>query len=272
MKRRDLMKGLLALPLTKLMSGQTVCSNSGNCTPAGNPLLVVLEGPFVVVLQKPSASSPIVTGVTVLVPKDPAHLFALNGVPLKGAQHHFKFNATGLTANQQVCVDTVFKDFCVPSANFQSAASDRFVEILNLPCPQRILARNAIKVTFESSDPGCMPLDHVLEYNIAEPSLPITMSYTEQDNRPVHAIGNVFYFEAGRDPVSPGPAAHAIDFYNNHVLPCLSLQTDTHRLLQDVFVDKPCPGSKFTEPLIRRLKPFTTTLECKSGGIIGGTP
>src|SRR5579864_1446151 len=131
MKRRDLMKGLLALPLTKLMSGQTVCSNSGVCTPATNPLLVIFEGPFCVVLKKPSATSADVTGVDVLVPKDPAHLFALNGVPLQDAQHHFTFTSGGLAHNTQVCVDTPFKNFCVPSTNFQCDPSNRFVEILN---------------------------------------------------------------------------------------------------------------------------------------------
>jgi hypothetical protein len=273
MRRRDLVRGLLAFPLAKLMSGQTVCNNSGVCMPASNPLLVVIEGPFAVVLQKPSPSSANVTGVTVLVPKDPSHLFALNGVPLKANQHHFKFLAPGLAANTQVCVDTVFKDFCVPSTNFQCAASNRFVEILNLPCPRRILARNAIQVKFQSGDPGCMPLDHVLEYDIADPSLPITISYTEQGNRAVHAIGNIFYFEVGRDPISPNPAGHAIDFHNNHILPCFPpLQNDPHRRLQDVFVNQLCSGSKFSDELLKRLKPFTTTLECKSGGIIGGSP
>jgi hypothetical protein len=273
MKRRDLMKGLLALPLTKLMSGQTVCKNSGACTPTGNPLLVVFEGPFAVVLNKPSPSSTSVTGVTVLVPKDPAHLFALNGVPLNANQHHFKFTSGGLAPNTQVCVDTVFKDFCVPTTNFQCPATNRFVEILNLPCPRRILARHAIQVQFQSGDPGCMPLDHILEYDIADPKLPITISYTEQGNRPVHAIGDVFYFEVGRDPLSAGAAAHAIDFHNKHVLPCFPLlQNDPHRLLQNVFVDQPCSGSGFTDEMLKRLRPFTTTLECKSGGIIGGNP
>lgn len=277
MKRRDLVKGLLALPFTKLMSQPTVCSNSGDCTPAPNPLLLVFEGPFAVVLQKPSSSSPNVTGVAVLVPKDPAHLFALNRVPLKDSQHHFKFVGAGLAPNTQACVDTVFKDFCVPSNDFQCDANNRFIEILNLPCPRRILARNAIQVKFQCqpnpNDFHCMPLDHVLEYHIADSSLPTTISYDEQDNRPVNAIGNVFYFEVGRDPLSSGAADHAVDFHNNHLLPCFPpLQKDTHHLLQNVFVNQPCSGSRLPNKIIKQLKPFTTTLECKSGGIIAGTP
>jgi hypothetical protein len=275
MKRRDLVKGLMAVPLAKLMSGQTktVCGNSGDCTPAPKPLLMVFEGPFAFVLQKSSASSANVTGITVLVPKDAAHFFAFNGVPFKGAQHHFKFIGGGLAANTQVCVDTALKDFCVPSTNFQCDASNRFVEILNLPCPRRILTQNVIQVTFQSGDPGCMPLDHVLEYHISDPSQLTMLSYHELGDVSVHGVGNVFHFEVGRALGSSGAAGHAKDFHNTHILPCFpGLENDPHRLLKDVFVDQHCPGSKFTDPLIDRLRPTATTFECKSGGIIGGNP
>jgi hypothetical protein len=273
MQRRNVVKGLLALPFTKLASAQTVCSNSGVCTPASNPLLVVLEGPFAIVLQKPNSSSPDVTKVLALVPVHSAHLFVLNGVPLNSNQHHFTFTGPGLAPNTQVCVDKIFKDFCVPMTNFQCNENVRFVQIAELPCPRRILARNALNVQFESGDPGCMPLDHILEYDIADPKQPTTISYKEQANQLVHPVGNIFYFEVGRDPSSPSPAAHAVSFHNGVLLPCFSpLQNDRKRRLQQVSIDQTCGGSALTEQVRNRLKIFTTTLECKSGGIIGGNP
>jgi hypothetical protein len=251
MNRRDLTKAMLVLPLAQLAAADTVCNKA--CASATTPLRIILEGPFGIVLKKTSSTSTTVTRVTAFTPAHAMHHARLNGWQLPdGVSHSLTLVDTGLAANSTGCVDTACKDFCEENTDFNCPSPNHFV-LIDLPCPKQIYTTTTASITFESGAPGKLPQNHVLEYDIQDAGKPIGFLY--QGSQFITPIANSLLLEVGMLRGVGNPKAHAIEFYNNYLLPCFpKLKNLPAKKLADI-----------TAPS------RTTTLECKSGGLIAGT-
>ncbi len=281
MNRRDLMKGLAALPIaTGTAAHAGLCGGTVACQPANKPLQVIFDGPFSVVLQTASPTSDDITGVMVFSPIEPQgqHLIKLNGVPLDEKKlHHFSLNITGFTPPHQPCVSHDFSDFCKDHTRFDASAADRFVTV-TLPCPKNIITDTQhvppLPVTV-GGQPRSMPQSHVLEYDLPNNSK-ITMDYRESGH-PASPLGNAFIFEVGMDHPD-SDCSHARDFYNKSMLPFFpDLNNDLqHNAIAFPTCPTVAPHLYFLQFKSRgEVEPihiFTTTLECKSGGLIVTNP
>jgi len=275
MERRKLLKGIGALPIVAGTAAYAkLCGNLQPCPSAATPFQVVLDGPFSVVLHTASPNSDDVTSVTAFTPVEQhsAHLFKLNGVPLdEKKQHHFALNISGFTPPSQPCIARDFNDFCVDHTRFDPAPAGKDIFIaITLPCPTRIITNvTPLAVTIGGTATSHnMPQNHVLEYDISHAG-PITMDYREAGHSG-SPLGNSFYFEVGLDHPD-NDCSHAKDFYNNWMLPFFpDLAGNT--------IDFPtCPPGAHHQYFFPsrddriKLVMLTTTLECKSGGLITTT-
>jgi hypothetical protein len=287
MNRRNILKGMVALPFIAKTAAYAKLCGGGTCPSTGSnkPLQIVFDGPFSLVLHTVSNSSDVVipNGVMAFTPVEPhgKHLLNLNGVPLdEKKDHHFTLNIGGFTPPNQPCISSDFDDFCTDHTGFtlapqNSTAGEIFVSI-TLPCPNRIVTASGsqpIPVTVGGSSKK-MPQNHILEYDVADLSK-VTMSYRES-GRNAAPFGNLFLFEVGMDPTQnpDSDCSHLKQFYNQEILPFFpALAGNT--------IDVPAgtcpmftPRLYFAPPLSRddrKYHPFTTTLECKAGGLIATT-
>lgn len=278
MNRRDVLKGIATLPIA---GGPAVyaklCGGPPSCPAAANLIQIVLDGPFSVVLQTASPTSDDITGVLAFTPVEPngAHLIKLNGVPLdERKQHHFTLKISGYTPPLHPCISSAFNDFCNDHTKFNPLASDMFVA-LKLPCPKNITTDIVnvppLSVTVGGS-PRSMPQNHVLEYDVPMGSS-VIMDYRESGH-PATPVGNTFLFEVGMDHPDTD-CSHAKDFFNHSTLPFFP------DLSQNTIEFPNCPRAtpphryfmqaKYKDDSIKAHM-YTTTLECKSGGLIGTSP
>jgi hypothetical protein len=293
MNRRDFAKGLAALPLLKATSFAQICA-SGSCTPNPNALRILIQGPFALVMN---SSSP--WNITAFTPKhNGEHMFAFNGsVCDKDAKYAFQLQQDGLMPADPMhppCVDNSFPTFCVEKTPFDRSVKDHFITI-DLPAPQRIFVRptsgNLMAITEDSAMkpipvPVPVPGDRVLEYDNPDLSkirmlgsgdgdlvqLPfIPASSGPQPTPPL------FIFEVGLPNLLGGresdpDASHAIDFYNNSLLPHFSaLAHDTKRRIQDITPHAPNVHQAPQHPH-GPLELSVTTFECKIGGLTVTSP
>ncbi len=271
MNRRDVMKGFAMLALARVGAAQGVsaCSNGAACTPATKSLLVWLEGPFALVLWRANNK---ITGVTAFSPVDPDHLMNMTS-GLQGNypfQFHFTLNKAGLVSSSFACVSSDFNDFCEQKLGMVGNPDNSFVRVL-LPCPKNIYTSKLLKGTLGTGRGRrnvCIPQDHVLEYEIANET-PITLLY-EEKNQLLQPSSNLFHIEVGL-PKTPGDphGTYAKHHHNKSILGYFPLlQADPNRQLTSI-VAQTCRGN-IPEQIANRLKPFASTLECKTGGLIGG--
>lgn len=284
MNRRNILKGMVTLPFIAKTAAYAKLCDGGKCPSTGNPSLqVIFDGPFSLVLHtvSNSADDVIPNGVMAFTPVEPMgkHLLNLNGVPLdEKKDHHFTLNIGGYTAPKQPCISSDFNDFCNDHTRFNpipqnTARGEIFVTVI-LPCPNRIITATGsqpipVKVGTSSKN---MPQNHILEYDVADLSK-VTMTYRES-GRTAAPFGNLILFEVGMDPIKnpDTDCSHLKAFYNQEILPFLpDLAGNT--------IDVPScpmftPRTYFAPPLTRddrKYRPFATTLECKSGGLIATT-
>ena len=285
MDRRQLLKGLAALPLARLSyaySAPPICG--GTCSPVNNSLLVWLEGPFAVVLNKDNDGNSIVTAFS---PADIDHLVNItSSKALKGAypsQFHLSLEGDGVVSAGSVCISSDFKDFCVDHlGNIMGNPENAFVR-LQMPLPTNIYTSNLLPVTLANGKSACLPQDHIFEYGTVD-GQPITLIY-EDKKQLLSPKANLFHIEVG---LALGPMGHDSDpngdhakhFHNNGILAHFGLQNDPSKQITSL---DSCPNnceSTTPKPILSRLPelsrrlacPRTTTLECKSGGLIGGSP
>ena len=271
MNRRRILSGLCILPFTQTLRGTAaICAQA--CTGTAKPFYVIIEGPFLIVLNRKSAGSAMISGITAFTPVENQHRFKLNGVPFAGATK-YKFTLSeqpGLTPYTSTCVDASLRYACVDTIPALGCKPDDAFIRVNLPCPKRIFTRYTVPVTFADNTQGFMPQDHVLEYEIASSS-PVTMKYEGVDTQ-VDASGNHFRFEIGLLPGTSAQASaqHAVEFHNGQILKCFKLEADRSRQIKEIASVESARISVAVKA--KELSKRTTTLECKAGGMIGGTP
>ena len=232
---------------------------------------MILEGAFLVVLNRESAGSDNILSVSAFSPVDNQHQLKLNGVPLptNAIKHGFTLSKQpGLKEYTTTCVDAYLKDACIDKIPLLACKPDDSLIRITLPCPLRISASSFRSVTFMNDKPGLMPQDHILEYEIADSGFPITMKYDNLNQLVDAKTNNTFLIEIGLPRGTPGPMSvqHAKDFHNGPILKCFKLEGDTGKQIKDI------PLAERSTKLLPRSTIVTTTLECKSGGMIGGTP
>ncbi len=213
-----------------------------------------LEGAFGVAIQKGDSYR-----ISAFTGRDPEHRFLINGQEVSYGQNdtfHFNLQSRGLKSYSQApAVDPAFywTNKSTPKWKYDPAHS--FIT-LSLPCPEQIQQDCTSRVTFRDNSPGLMPRNHIFLYEITD---------FDQVQLHCHELGpysptaeGILQLELGLDPQNQDPQ-HPIMFYNNLVTTFFS-DLGNESLLQSL-------DDANTAPY--KLKPLTTTLECKAGGIIG---
>lgn len=173
MDRRTLLQGLLALPVVSALD----CCSYGARAPKTRSakLRVVLGGAFAVVLQTDRG-----WGVRAFTPRDREPLHNLTVVAhnversdQQGKQaRNFTLLSSGLKNNtgRQPEIDPALCDFTARTSKW---CQENYWLTIDLPAPQKIGFMGPLApVAF--GDPereGCMPPNHVLEYDVIDPSL-----------------------------------------------------------------------------------------------------
>ena len=274
MDRRQLLKGLAALPLARLnyaSAAPSICS--GTCQPVNGSLLVWLEGPFAVVINRDNAGQAV--DITAFSPMDADHLTKIES--LKGAypeQFHLALQTDGIVPATTVCISSDFSSFCIEQLGKIIGNPDGTFVRLKLPLPKNIYTSELLKGKLAGNN-VCIPQDHVFEYDTV-PGKPITLYYEDakQQLHPNNPANKLFHIEVGLDSAtsSAEAIAHAKRFHKT-ILAHFGLQNDPRKQITD-FSTTRCRGTIPREIADRLpvLQIDTTTLECKSGGIIGGSP
>ncbi len=169
MKRREVLKALLAAPLAGAVSS---CAKWSHYHPRKHAVLrVILQGPFAVIVHKNEGNR-----ITAYVPIDPDNLHEFRFQKLsreKDVQapprYQFELKTKGLAdSTRSFYIDRCFDDARVQISNWKAEPSGYFVN-LDLPAPQVIsFIPPAETVTFRHGvkRTGHMPANHVLEYRI----------------------------------------------------------------------------------------------------------
>jgi hypothetical protein len=271
MDRRQLLKGLAALPLARLSYGYApppICG--GTCTPVKDSLLVWLEGPFAVVLNQDDSGNPIITAFS---PVDIDHLVTITPSKIVEApypgQFHLSLEGDGVVPADAACISSDFKDFCVDHLGKIVGNPENAFVRSQMPLPTNIYTSHLRKVTLANGTSAGMPQDHIFEYATAS-GKPITLVY-EDKKQSLSPDANLFHIEVGLPQNSDPNGEHAKHFHNKAILAHFGLQND--RSKQITVIDSTSCSSTIPPDIAKRLAAAkTTTLECKSGGIIGGSP
>ena len=232
MNRRDFAKGLAALPLIGAVKSFGSACGSMTCPDPPNVLQVILRGPFAVVVNSASPWD-----ITVFTPKyDGAHMFSFNGQPYgKDSKFKFELPPSNLAkAKKMPCIDNPFPSFCADNVTNYNTSTDKHFITIHLPCPQNIYVIASLFTATLNDSKGTvvnMPGDHVLEYQIIDPSIKIQIS-GKQDNMgavslPPEGTPPAFTFEVGLPTLLGGVSADAdgskgVEFYNRALLPYFS--------------------------------------------------
>jgi hypothetical protein len=215
-------------------------------------LSIRLEGPFSVVIKNQNAYQ-----IRVCTPRDPDHLFAVNGTQIQykpGDSFHFALKPDGLaTYNGWPDIDPAFDWSNKTTSKWIDDGSNYFIT-MDVPCPQQIRQDGTARVTFDNNQTAVMPLDHILIYGIKDMQK-VQITCKELGSQTIDQNG-VFQLELGLPQGTSSGTVHdhAIMFYNNMLkafFPDLYNKADCR--LKDIVVK-------------------TTTLECKNGGLIVGFP
>jgi len=278
MKRRDFVKGAAMLALAPVGSAQMVCSNT-TCTPAASSVLVWLEGPFAVVLRRDTTTNKI-TGITAFSPVDPDHVMNVLNGPQMGSyplQYHFSLDGSGLVPLTSTCVSPDFKDFCTENLGMVGNPDNAFIRLL-LPCPRNIYTSKLLTGSLGTGNakrPVCIPQDHILEFEIKDATKPTSLIWEDKLQVVQPNGNNLFHIEVGLPQQGSDPNGdHAIHHHNRSILGYFpQLQSDLNQQLTSIGPKDPhaCPMT-IPSQIASRLPRPATTLECKTGGIIGGNP
>lgn len=230
MNRRDILKGLAALPIAGV----------AGCKPEEKPepkppapsemrvrtVQILLEGAFAVVLQKGNPNR-----LVAFIPRaesgqdDLAHDFFFNNpakprppVTKDAAGYQFELSTNGLRDYRDPYINPGFQDFLASTEKWKLPPR---VATIILPFPNSInFGGRPLDVTFNSKRTGMMPTNHILEYYVDEPEK-VKMSCTELGEHceaSPHCPPGVLRFFFGAAPHAQNSdekrRAHAIKFFN----------------------------------------------------------
>jgi hypothetical protein len=179
MNRRDVFKGMLALPVVSALGG---CHPDDQHHPSrsGHTLKVILQGPFAVVVPKKGGDEKD-HKIRAFVPfdRDSLHEFRFQtplDPPLDSENSHtppkthaFRLSADGLEENERSpYIDHGFDDFKIETGKWEPKLKEYFV-FVELPVPDVItFLPPAEGVLFEGGGTGMMPVNQVLEYRVRD--------------------------------------------------------------------------------------------------------
>jgi len=218
MNRRDVLKGLAAIPFTgALMS----CEGKTGDKPHADIVKVHLDGAFAVVIQENKDNA-----ILAFSPRPKAggdqHEFYFNGSikPESAAkEYHFKLAGEGLEREQKPEISPGLTDFFFKTDKWRVADS---LVTIELPPPKRItFAGERTQVTFKQGGRDAfMPTNHILEYeaiDLRRIKLECSEGSLKCGASPDSFPGvSRYFFEIG-PKLNPDPAtsrAHAIHFFN----------------------------------------------------------
>jgi hypothetical protein len=224
MDRRNLLQGLLTVPLMGLVGGCTEKDkkedkkekDESHTRNGRSSLKVVLHGPFAVVLPRYGQNR-----VTAFVPFDPKKEHELRfptplppGRPEKAGSFQFELGEGGLAQpDRPPYVDHGFDDVTIHSGPWQPQPKQYFV-YLELPVPDVITyIPPAEGVLFVGGKPGTMPVTAVLEYAAHEPEAVRIRSKQHGEQKPLPAeelLNNFqkYWGSSRRDPNYDNPKYH----------------------------------------------------------------
>ena len=222
MNRRDILKGLAAVPIAGVLG----CKKEEKSEMKVRTVQVLLEGAFAVVLQKTQPNR-----LIAFVPRiesgqdDLDHDFYFND-PTKArppatkdaAGYQFELSTNGLRNYTDTYVNPGFQDFLASTEKWK--LPPRIATII-LPFPNSInFGGRPLDVTFSSKRTGMMPTNHILEYYVEDPEK-VTMSCTELGGHceaSPHCPPGVLRFFFAAAPQGKHSEekrrAHAIKFFN----------------------------------------------------------
>lgn len=170
MNRRDLMKGMMALPFISSISS---CKSTGVSTPdpaptpskAGGTLRIFLNGAFGVLIQRNNFFR-----VRAFSPRDPAHGFFFNEAETRSSltNHHFELLPDGIEFKREAPeIDPALSDF---RFNAKTWCQDDYFVTVDLPAPRRITFIGPLTpVRFSATCKAAnMASNFVLEYPITD--------------------------------------------------------------------------------------------------------
>src|SRR5438270_1993633 len=171
MNRRDLLRGLAAMPVASAFSSCTTSTESVSQRPAPvTTLKVILDGSFAVVFERQNP-----TRIKAVIPHDPdkLHRFYFNDFvkPVDNGQdanryYNFQLSSKGLEENRarRPYTDQCFRDF----SKHSDWKREKYFVAIELPVPDVItFIAPAAPVTFRRSHKqALMPLNHVLRYRV----------------------------------------------------------------------------------------------------------
>lgn len=281
MRRRDVLKGLVALPLTVALGG---CEEKRRETPRSNTLEVHLDGAFAVVIQENKENSILAFSPRPAKNSEPHH-FYFNGSPAKledmAKIYNFKLSLEEHARVETPEINPGLKDFTFKTEKWRIADS---LAIIELPAPQRItFSGRRTQVKFQAGHrPVFMPTNHILEYDVkdlAKHKLECSEAGVQcEPSRDSFPGVTRFFFEVGpKHALEPAASrSHAIDFFNfilHQSFPDLEAQ---FRLEPDSpEKQQPAPGVKpavyqygFHPPTLQRV---SYAIDCGLGGLLAAT-
>lgn len=278
MNRRDLMKGIAALPVAAVAFNVS-CRKEDSAwddrqkNAARTPrtkLFVALRGPFAVVVQSKRKYR-----IQAFVPAQDGHLFFLNSTQQTGNSYYLSLPDDGLQPAQQINIDgfTDFKDF---SAHTKKWEVQDYYMTVDLPCPSDMLTDEIDDATFQSGTKGGLPLTHILEYDVPDITKVKLKGDGISDTSP-NLVSGVYLLDlqVGLPNNTPNSLTQAVDYYNNYLLPCFP--EVKNKELASIFPLAPATTS--AAPVARtagkRTLPFAlpaADVECKNGGLLVSFP
>lgn len=283
MNRRDLMKGIAALPVAAAAynvscrrdntaggAAQTPSDREKNAARSPRTkLFVALRGPFAVVVQSKRKFR-----IQAFVPVQDGHLFFLNSVQQTSNSYYLSLADDGLQPAQQLNIDgfTDFKDF---SAHTKTQVLQDYYMTVDLPCPSDMLTDEIDDAVFKSGSPASLPLTHILEYDVPDITQVKLKGDGISDTSP-NPVSGVFLLDlqVGLPNNTPNSLAQAVDYYNDHLLPCFP--DVKGKELGSISAPAAAPShAPAPRAAAKRILPFAlpaADVECKNGGLLISFP
>ena len=218
MNRRDLLKASVVIPaagaLTTCFGPLAVADTS--CPPINFvSFRITLTGPFGIVVHLDPSDANKCTGITAFIPPDPGHQLVVNHDPPPNVSGPCDVTLQGdglATYTAKPFISPAFNDF---KENTSSFVLDPHFLQLTLPCPKSITTTAKIIPVQLSSGWKKMPLNHVFEYEIQDPSKKILLTGNSNfpDTCPLDS-GDLFV-DVGLPPGSDDNGVHAGCFFNS---------------------------------------------------------
>jgi hypothetical protein len=236
MKRRDVLKGLSALPVLGAVGCWREVREHKPAAPnvKTRTVQILLEGAFSLVLHKNNPNQ-----LIAFVPREEAghpelaHDFYFNG-PSKvqprnekeaaASGYQFELSADGLRTYEKSYINPGFNDFLADTENWR--LPDRVVTLI-LPFPGSInFGGRPLNVTFIRNRPGSMPTNFILEYYVEDPAANIKLTcpqlggHCEPSPNCPPGVARFFFGVAPSQKSQNTQQDHAKEFFNSTLRRC----------------------------------------------------